>query len=275
VRVEYVELEPCAALRGRVRYWRLSGTADAGGFEPVLPDGCVELVVHLGEPFWREHAESDQAERQPRALLAGPSTRPVRLRPGGHADVIGCHIEPGAGRGLVGMPLGELADELPELGEVAGALARDLTDELASPRRGERWTDVLDRRLTRALDGPARSTRPARIEALVARLRARGGRVPIAALADSAGLSTRQLERLFHEHVGLGPKVFARLVRFQRALGLVRANGRASLAAVAARAGYFDQAHLVRDFRRFAGAPPSAFRTSEHALIDHFLRREC
>jgi AraC-like DNA-binding protein len=268
--VQYVELEPCAALRGRVRYWRLCDPADgaaapdAHAFEPVLPDGCVELVVHLGDPFWLER--DGRAERQAPAVLGGPTSAPVRLRPGGRADVIGVRFAPGAARGVAGVPLAELANALPELAAVAGPLARGLAEELAEPRRGEGWTDVLDRRLAPLVAAPAR------IDPLVHALRTSGGRAPVAALADRAGLSTRQLERLFEEHIGLGPKLYARLVRFQRALALVRGT-RAPLAAVAARAGYFDQAHLTRDFRRFAGKPPAALRATAPGLADHFVGR--
>src|SRR6185436_14338748 len=107
-----------------------------------------------------------------------------------------------------------LVDRLPALHEVAPALARDLAEELGEPRAGEAWTAALDRRLGVLRPGSARP--PQRlVEAAVARVRATAGRVGVAALAHEAGLSTRQLERRFRERVGLGPKTFARLVRFQ------------------------------------------------------------
>lgn len=167
------------------------------------------------------------------------------------------------------MPPATLVDRLPALDEVAPALARRLGEELAEPRAGEDWTAVLDRRLGTALAGskhPAGSV----IRATVARVRARAGRVSVAELAHDASLSTRQLERLFREHVGLGPKTFARLVRFQRALALLRLPG-ASLAQTAARSGYWDQSHLVRDFRQFAEASPSRYLAAERELAGHFV----
>jgi AraC-like DNA-binding protein len=260
--VRYVELEPAAPLRGRVRFWRLSGAGGERAPEPVLPDGCVELIVHLGDPFrvWTERG----LELQPRLLLAGPGTRPVRLAPTGRIDVIGARFEAGAASALA--PLAELVDVIPALDAVRGELAHGLGEELAEPRRGERWTDVLTRRLAPWL----RAVDPL-VERAVARLRASNGRVTIDALAGELGLSTRQLERRFHAHVGFGPKLFARLTRFQHAW---RTAGCApSLAALAARAGYFDQAHLVRDFRQFAGAPPSRFLREEHELARLFGER--
>jgi AraC-like DNA-binding protein len=267
--VRYVEHDPGPALRGRARFWRLTGASSAGeaAFEPVLPDGCVELIVHLGDPFAIEH--EGHRELQPRALLAGPGTAPVRLAPTGRVDVIGVRLEAGVAAKFIAAPMRELVDRLPELEAVAGEFARGLGEELFAPGRSERWSDVLERRLLRALER-SRASRADALAHAVARARASGGRASVAELADAVGLSTRQLERAFRERVGLGPKTFARLVRFQRALALLR-RPRLTLAAIAARCGYFDQAHLVRDFRQFAHSSPSRFRAAEAALAGHFV----
>lgn len=267
--MEYVELEPGPALRGRARFWRLTGSSSIGEpqFEPVLPDGCVELIVHLGDPFAIER--EGRRELQSRALFAGPGTAPVRLAPTGRVDVVGVRLEAGAAAGLVDAPMAELTDRIPELDAVAHDFARGLGEELADPGHDERWNDVLERRLGCAL-ARSRATRAPALEHVIARVRASGGRTSIDALARETGLSTRQLERRFRQRVGLGPKTFARLARFQRALALVRRSG-SSLAAIAARSGYFDQAHMVRDFRQFAHESPSRFRAAEHELTAHFV----
>jgi AraC-like DNA-binding protein len=260
--VRYQELEPGGALRGRVRYWRLTDAAAAGmDFEPVLPDGCVELIVHLGDPFCVER--EGRTELQPRALLAGPGTAPVRLRPTGRVDVIGVRLEPGEAGALAGVSPAELLDRIPALDAVTAELARDLVEELAAPRAGERWHDVLERRLAGVLGAPD----PA-LACAVARVRASGGRISVDELARAVGLSARQLERRFQARVGLGPKLLARIIRFRHAFALARRMP--NLAAVATRAGYFDQAHLVRDFRQFAGAAPSRFLALEHELTRQF-----
>ncbi len=267
--MQYVEREPGPALRGRARFWRLTGAGSAreARFEPVLPDGCVELIVHLGDPFAIEH--EGRRTLQPRALLAGPGTAPVRLAPTGRVDVIGVRLEAGVAAGLVDAPMAELVDRLPELDAVAHEFARGLGEELAAPAGSERWSDVLERRLRCALER-SRAVRVTALEHAVAHARSSGGRASVAELACAVGLSTRQLERVFRERVGLGPKTFARLVRFQRALALLRRPS-PTLAAIAACCGYFDQAHLVRDFRQFAHASPSRFRAAESELAGHFV----
>ncbi len=218
-------------------------------------------------PFEREC--EGRRERQPCVLFAGPATAPVRLAPGGRIDVIGVRLEAGLAARFLDVAPATLVDRIPALAEVAPELARGLGEELDEPRAGESWTAALDRRLVPLLaDAPRAAERV--LDAAVAHVRARAGRVSVAELARAANLSTRQLERRFRARVGLGPKTFARLVRFQRALALLRTSG-ARLAEVAAQAGYYDQAHLVRDFRQFAGASPSRYLAGGHELAAHFV----
>jgi len=286
--VDYREFTAHPSLAGRVRYWRLTGkrgaplATDATGapgapdatraFEAVLPDGCVEVIVHLGDPFLRRDAEG-RVERQPRALVAGPGTRPVELAPTGRVDVIGVHIDVGGAPDWLDARPDELVDRLPALADVGGVWARDLAEELAEAEDGA-WTCVLDRRLAAGAGaGDVARAGDAAIERAVARLRARAGAVPVGELARGLGLSTRQLERRFRARTGLAPKTFARLTRFQHALARLNA-GAPSLADVALRSGYFDQAHLVRDFQRFAGASPTRFLRAPHELARHFVAGE-
>jgi AraC-like DNA-binding protein len=258
--VHYLEVGPGPALGGRVLFWRLTGAAESEP-EPVLPDGCVEIVVHLGDPF--RIACGGRWEVQPRVLLAGPGTRPVRLLPGAHADVIGARIEAGGAARLAGGGLEALVDRIVALDDVAPSLARGLVEELSAPRPHERWTDVLERRLAAALAPPS----PA-VARAVALLRSAHGRTSVDELASAVGLSPRQLERRFRVEVGVGPKMLARIARFQHAWRLTERAP--TLASVAARAGYFDQAHMVRDFQRFAGAAPGRFLAARPELARHF-----
>ena len=96
----------------------------------------------------------------------------------------------------------------------------------------------------------------------------------VRALAREAGMPERTLQRRFVAEVGVGPKAYQRVVRFRRVFALVSAAPEGGLAAAAHRAGYYDQAHLTRDFRRFAGAPPRAFFRSNPALAQAFASGE-
>jgi AraC-like DNA-binding protein len=129
-----------------------------------------------------------------------------------------------------------------------------LHDRLANATVPERFA-LLDELFLARLDD-AVSPVPSITRAL-ARLRASEGRVPIAALSDELGCSRRHLTAHFREQVGVAPKLFARILRFQKAVALM--DDEPSWAAIAQGAGYYDQAHLIRDFRQFAGASPTEF----------------
>jgi transcriptional regulator GlxA family with amidase domain len=105
--------------------------------------------------------------------------------------------------------------------------------------------------------------------AIDAVLKARG-QVRMADLARQLGWTTRRLERAFLQHTGIRPKLFARIVRLNAVLARLDATQREAAVDLALEAGYFDQAHLLRDFRALAGRTPRAGRDSDGEMSRHF-----
>lgn len=265
----YSELLPAPALRDRVhRYWFLRGDSrPKEPPEPIVPDGRPEIVFHLADPFRR--LEETGAATQPLTLLAAQIDRPLRLEPCGALDVVGIRFRPFGAHAFVGAPLDRLVNVTPALADVAPRLARSLEAALlAAPRSTQGRARALDAALLEAAASPRSPRRDPRVAAAVDLAgRARGG-ISIDAMASAAGLSGRQLERVFLREVGLAPKRFARIVRFQAVLRARTEGEAASWAAIAHDLGYTDQAHLVRDFREFAGVPPAAYFRAEHGYSE-------
>jgi AraC-like DNA-binding protein len=256
VSLQYVEQRPPRALAPYVEalWWMQDrGPAPAAPVERVLPDGCLELVLHFGDPF---AAGADEAAlaRQPAALLVGQLTGPLFLRRGAQVDTMGIRFRPGGAWPFVGPCLHELTGRAVEAEQLWGGAGRELWESVAAaggraPQAlaAERW---LRRRLHGAGD-PDTAT-----DAAVRALRAGRGAMPVSALAALASLGPRQLERRFRERVGLAPKALARVLRFQAVLEAAGRGG-ASWVALALDHGYFDQPHLVRDFRQLGGDSPA------------------
>src|ERR1700674_4318786 len=105
----------------------------------------------------------------------------------------------------------------------------------------------------------------------VAEFERAGGLMSISDLANRIGLSARQLERRFRTEVGIGPKLFGRMKRFQRVFRTID-DPKLNWVDVAVDCGYYDQSHLIRDFREFSGDTPTALLAAEFDLTRHFLQ---
>jgi AraC-like DNA-binding protein len=264
--LEYVEHRPQEALAARVRcIWALRAPADpSAGFEPVFPDGCMELVLNLADQF--ERASEGRIERQDRAMLVGQLLGPVRIRATGVTDIIGVRFHPwGLARADRLHPTELTGRTVPA--EILGpALPRQLAPALAEISDLTARCRFLERVLASGFV-PALAQQPPK--ALVALTQGTVRSVSLA--ARHAGISPRHLARLSDRWVGLPPSELVRLSRFQRALNRMRQDPTVSLARVALVSGFADQAHFTRDFGRFAGLTPSAFRRSISQLTATFI----
>jgi AraC-like DNA-binding protein len=167
-------------------------------------------------------------------------------------------LTPLGAHALFGVPMHELANRVIELDELVGST--ELVERMWDVRGWERRFAVLDAALTRRLrDAPPSS---AELAWAWERMRASYGRVEIGALAGELRWSHRRLIRAFREQIGLPPKTIGRVLRFERVAGLLRERDDPRLAEIAWECGYYDQAHLNRDFRQLAGTTPGEYLAS-------------
>jgi len=264
--LEYAEYRPIGPLALRVRcLWSLRAPADPNtGFEPVFPDGCMELVFNLADQF--ERAEGNTVERQERTLLVGQLPGPVRIRPTGVTDIVGIRFQPwGLWRVSPLDPIELFGRTVP--GDVlAPNLPGGILSALAEVHGLEERCRFLARILASGLLPALCEPPPAALVALAE------GRVrSVSEAAGLAGITPRHLERLSSQWIGMPPHELVRLARFQRALRRLRHRPSHPLSRIALESGFADQAHFTRDFGRFAGVTPSAFRASISDLTASFI----
>ncbi len=244
--MRYIETPPPPDLAPFVHcVWELEGDGAALA-EPIFPDGRVELVILLGDrPLPHEGGAP-----QPAVMVVGQMTSALRLRPAGRLHSVGLRFTPAGSRAFLGLPLHRLSGRVEPLDVIGGSVMARLADAAGSARdAGERAALVLG-----ALRTGLRAVRtPRSVVASVALTLSRQGRTTVDAMVRMTGTSARQLERLFLEEVGLPPKTFARIVRFQYALRDLQRGVPAAHAAAAR--GFADQSHLAREFKRMAGVP--------------------
>ncbi len=202
-------------------------------------------------------------------VAGGLMSRSVAVHHDGRQHGVQVSLTPLGVRAVYGVPAAALAHRLVPLDELLGALGVELVDRLRATTTWVARFAVLDELLLRAV-GRGDGDRLSRVRPEVAeawrRLVTVQGRVQVGAVATELGWSRRYLTERFRDEVGLSPKTFARVLRFEHAHALATAHDPLPWAAVATVSGYADQAHLVRDWREFTGRSPTAWRHGEVLL---------
>jgi len=261
--MKYTEYQPGPEFAPVVeRFWLLEGAA-GGVPDAIIPDGRIELIVHYSGAFWRHRSHATPI-RQPSLLLVGQMTEPVVLAPEGRSGIAAIRLKPAGARAVLGFAASDVAGRFVELDALFPS-ARGLVDRLGSARDDAERVRTLEAWLRRVV---RRSPRP-EVEAAVAAIVHSAGRASIDRIAGHIGLGLRRIERHFDEDVGLGPKTFARIVRLQAALQRIRRGQ--SLSDVAVACGYYDQAHMARDFRQLANMSPAVWQAHGGELAPLFL----
>jgi AraC-like DNA-binding protein len=256
---------PRAPLDGFVALiWLYEGVSRAHARESVLPSGTTELVINLGEDETRVYDDHD-CRRLPGALVVGAHARPFVIDTAEQAAVIGAHFHAGGAVPFLGVDAGSLRDRHVPLECLWGVAAvRRLRQQLLESRAPESRLSLLERALVARLRRP-----PARHPAVAHALGALdGGGVGVQTIVAEAGYSARRFISLFTDEVGLTPKLYQRVRRFQRLLDRIR-HGRRDWVTLALDSGFFDQAHLIRDFREFSGLTPRRYLASGGEWQNH------
>jgi AraC-like DNA-binding protein len=224
-------------------YWTFQATG-ACRRQRVIPDGCIDIL------FVRHSPTEDL-----RAFVVGTMTRPIFEDLTAHAEYLGVRFAPGGFGHFFRTPARELTDRIVPWGSLSAPSA--LVERVANAPDIRMRLCILEEVLEQQL----LSEEPEPILAAVLRaIGAARGVVSVGRLAHLAGWSPRHLRRVFHEWVGVGPKVFCEIVRFKNARRSLGRQPRPDLLQVALEAGYYDQAHFIHEFDRFYGSSPSTVR---------------
>jgi AraC-like DNA-binding protein len=234
-----------------------------------LPSPSLTFIITLDEPLViAAHPDPRQPAARYDTLLGGLHTSPAVVTHDGSWSGVQLGLTPLGARMLLGVPASAVANWDAEAADVVGAFARRLREVVvAAPDWAGRFA-ALDAMLARrAAEAEANRVHEVRPEVRYGwrRLRETSGAVGVAELAAETGLSARRLGSLFQAEFGLAPKEAGRVFRFDHAKRRIgRAAGAGGrLADLAVECGYYDQAHLAREFRSLAGCPPSQWLAEE------------
>jgi AraC-like DNA-binding protein len=247
---------PAPALAGLVRRYtgyRESSVLPVRRREP--PTGDVAVILTFGPPI--DVLDDTRRQTVTGSFVAVVGDRYATTEYLGEQYGLEIVLSPPGARRLLGVPLSELGPPVTDLGDLLGPAADRLLDRLATAPAWAARFDLLDAELSaRAATG---APPPPVAERAWRRLCGTGGRIGVARLAAELGCSRRYLSSRFAELTGVSPKTYGRIVRCRGAMRLLSTRP-APLADVAARCGYFDEAHLIRDFRLLVGVSPGRWR---------------
>lgn len=224
----------------------------------ILPTGTIELVINLSEDEVRifDGDQPEQRRRLPGIVLSGAYAGALDIDPMRHASMLGVHFRPGGAFRFFGAAIGELANRHLPLEVLWGRGAVELRERLCCAKSSGRRFQILEKallaRLTWAAEHPA-------VSLALNIFGPAGVGDSVRAAAKRVGLSERRFIQLFTAHVGLTPKLFCRVLRFQHARKVLGPSSTPNWTQLAVTCGYYDQSHLIRDFQQFAGLCPTEY----------------
>jgi len=249
--------------------WLFDGRSQGNRKERVLPSGEMQIIVTLREESLRmyDRDNADRYETIRGSLLSGAQSEYTIIDAPLRNSLMGVHFRPGGAYPFFPLPAGELQNTAVPLDALWGAQAETLRSRLLEARTPLEKFATLEQTLLKHL------MQPAELHSAVAfalrEFGANPGSSTVSSVTERLGLSANRFIEVFRDQIGLTPKVFCRIKRFQLALARIRAQEKVNWPAVALDCGYFDQAHFIHDFRAFSGINPSTYIAHRTPHMNH------
>jgi AraC-like DNA-binding protein len=249
-------------------FWMARGHLPGRWRNMILPDGAMELIFNLGDPQ-KLCARHDLTKHTVfrHSWISGERTSPIVIDESGFVHLVGVRLRAGGGWPFLGIPLRNFTNQVVELESILGREIAGLRDRLGEAPSDDARFDLLESWLVQR--GRARTTPTKAVSCALRVIRNSSDAVRIGRLAEQIGISHKHLLREFDRCVGLRPKMFARLCAFQRIIRFVGQKTNVDWSETAATCGYYDQAHLIREFRAFTGLTPVDYLTKRGPFLNY------
>ena len=252
----YLTYVPGPPLSEFVDYFWLFNGGQAPRKERIVPSGTSELVINLRADEIRIHHPAHSKHRRlSGAVLSGPYSSILVVDAMQHESMLGVHFKPGGAFPFLGALASELTDAHAELADLWGRQANQLRERLCDTVAPQDQFQIMEQVL---LDRLRRSPRGRHEIATALHAFDQYG-TSVRVVAREVGICQRRFTKVFAAQVGLTPKVFCRILRFQRARTLAEQIEKLGWAQLASTCGYFDQSHLINDFQKFSGFSPTEY----------------
>lgn len=261
---DFKVIQPSPLLAPYIKhYWLLKTVGNSTSLARTVPTGMMNLIFHRGNRLLSVHDN----ELHPRVFLSGQEKTFADLQYNGQVDMISVVFYPAGVRAFFNLPINKATGLRLTAGDIEDKELFVLENSLTSTEDDTLCVLLIEQFLFKRLTLLAEHNLK-RIDASIRLINS--GETDIARLADAVCLSTKQFNRVFSEYVGANPKEYSRTIRFQWALHLLEHNRSMSLTTLAYECGYFDQSHMIKDFKTLSGYTPSEFLAACPPHSDYF-----
>lgn len=257
---------PSPLLQRHIKFYYLFEQTESSenAYHLVTPDGCIELNFNLQSPYKRKE-QNGKIKKQHDFYLISRFSERYYLQNTGDIKMIGIRFYPWGIRPFIEYAANEITDKLLDHEAVFGSKIKSLHEQILNISCPEKAVEAIERFFIGQLYSCGKED--LMIADAAFRILNSGGKIEISSLLTPYNVSLRRLEQRFNESIGVSPKFFSKLVKFQYALRqLNEQKEKSSLTEIAYESGYFDQSHFIRDFRFFSGITPKKYLAGEFEL---------
>ncbi|MDX1315387.1 MAG: helix-turn-helix domain-containing protein [Eudoraea sp.] len=250
------------------QYWALDGNIDKGTehLQRIVPTGLAEMIFYFNDlPVNTVRGNT----RESRSVINGQQSEFYELKISGRINLLSVSFTPQGTKQFFNIPISEIQNKNLPLRFLAGAIADELEEKLYHKPDFKSRVALLEKYLIKKL-GERTAYNFKRISHTVRAIARSGGNTDVKSLASSACLSTKQFERVFTGNIGLSPKQYLRVIRFQKAIRTRQLNPGYSLTEIAYNSGFSDQSHMIREFISISGLTPGKYFASCDPVSDFY-----
>jgi AraC-like DNA-binding protein len=266
----FKKTEPSLELKGLIDcYWVIESEDQTPIKQKIIPDGFPELIFHYGDAYHIRIGKN--WELQSNALVAGQIKKHFCLENSGRSGVFGIKLMPAALTHLFGLFMNEVTDKVVPIEQLNIDPLKSLVTGIKNCQSYEEMIAVAEKALQNRLKEVRIKDQV--VDKIITSIFIRNGNITISEIEKEFFITERQLQRLFQKYIGLSPKFYSRIIRFNHIFQLAKEKNLSWLE-VTHLSGYFDQSHFIRDFKEFTGEEPSSYLFDAGDMANFFLKRE-
>ncbi|PAV30090.1 AraC family transcriptional regulator [Virgibacillus profundi] len=249
-------------------FWLYKGYKPPHEMERVLPDGSMELVINLEEDLIKVYDQKnyDRFKSFSGSLVSGPHSNFAVIDTACQASTMGVHFKPGGTFPFFNLPADELRNEQVSLDTLWGPKAAEIREQLLEAESSVIKFRIIEHHLLEMMDRDS-TQHPAVMFALMKFHLPH--ELKIADINEQINLSPRRFIQVFKNEVGLTPKQFSRIQRFQKVLQIIKGREQVNWTDIAFDCGYYDQAHFIHDFKSYSGLSPKSYHLHHGKQQNH------